>query len=93
MDISSFSTDEVTPDKVNSIIKSLNANKAPGTDNIPMKLIILASDVLSKPISKALNNCINSCTLPENAKVACVFQLIKKLMISMLYPTIDLLVY
>ena len=72
MDISSFSTDEVTPDKVNSIIKSLDANKAPGTYKIPMKLIILASDFLSKPISKALNNCITSCTFPENAKVATV---------------------
>ena len=42
MDVSSFSTDEVTPDKVNSIIKLLDANKASGTDQIPMKLIILA---------------------------------------------------
>ena len=64
MDILSSSTDEVTPDKVNSIIKPLDANKAPGTDNIPMKLIILASDFLSKPISKALKNCINSRTFP-----------------------------
>ena len=32
MDISSFSTDEVTTDVVNSVIKSLDANKAPGTD-------------------------------------------------------------
>ena len=31
MDISCFSTDGVTPDKVNSITKSLDANKAPGT--------------------------------------------------------------
>ena len=68
--ISSFSTKEVIPAKVNSIIKSLDANKAPGTDKMPMKLIILASDFLSKPISKALNNCITSCTFPENAKVA-----------------------
>ena len=42
MDTSSFSTDEVTPDKVNSIIKFFDANKASGTDKIPMKLIILA---------------------------------------------------
>ena len=46
MDISSFSTDEVTPDKVNSIIKSLDADKVPGTEIIPRKLIILASDFL-----------------------------------------------
>ena len=30
MDISSFSTDEVTPEKVNSMIKSLDTNKVPG---------------------------------------------------------------
>ena len=78
MDISSFSTDEVTPDKVNSIIKSLDANKAPGTDKIPMKLIILASDFPSKPISKALNNCIKTCTFPENAEAATVVPIDKK---------------
>ena len=70
--ISSFSTEQVTPDKVNSIIKSLDANKVPGTDKMPMKLIILSSDFLSKPTSKALNNYITSCTFPENAKVATV---------------------
>ena len=43
-----------------------------------MKLIILASDFLSKPISKALNNCITSCTFPENAKVATVVPVDKK---------------
>ena len=50
MDISSFATDKVTSDKVNSIIKSLDTNEAPGRDKIPIKLIILASDFLSKPI-------------------------------------------
>ena len=54
MDASSFSTDEVTPDKVNSIIKFLDANKASGTDKIPIKLVILASDFISNLISKAL---------------------------------------
>ena len=44
MDISFFSTDEVTPDKVNSIVH--------GTDRMSIKLIILASDFLSKPIAK-----------------------------------------
>ena len=63
---------------INSIIKSIDANKAPGTDKIPMELIILASDFLSKPISKALNNCINSCTYLENAKVVTVVPIDKK---------------
>ena len=45
---------------------------------IPKKLIILASDFLSKPISKALNNCITSRTFPKNAKVATVVPIDKK---------------
>ena len=48
MDTSSFPTNEVTPDKLNSIIKSLDANK------VPMKLIILTPDFLSKPFQKLL---------------------------------------
>ena len=43
-----------------------------------MKRIILASHFLSKRISKALNNCISSCTFPENAKVATVVPVDKK---------------
>ena len=71
-DILSFSTD-----KINSIIKSLDTNRALGTDKIPMELIILASDVLSKPISKTFNNCVNirttlCITFAEKAKVATV---------------------
>ena len=76
--ISSFSTEEITPDEENSIIKSLDASKTPGTDKMPMKFIILASDFLSKPISKVLNNCVTSCTFPENAKVATIVPIDKK---------------
>ena len=83
-DILFFSTDEVTPDKVNSIIKSLDANKVPGTDKIPTKLIILGPDFLSKPISKALNNCITSVPLLKMLKLPLLFRLKRKLMISML---------
>ena len=43
-----------------------------------MKLIILASDFLSKPVSKVLNNCIISCTFPENAKVDTAVPIDKK---------------
>ena len=43
-----------------------------------MKLIILTSDFLSKPISKALNNCITSYTFTENAKFATVVPINKK---------------
>ena len=76
MGISFFSTDKVTPNKVKSTIKFLDANKAPCMDKILLKFIILASHSLSKPIS--MNNCITSCTFPENTKVATVVPIDKK---------------
>ena len=78
MDISSFSTEGVTPDKVNSRIRFLDTTKAPGTDKMPMNFSILGSDFVSKLISKALNNFITSGTFPENAKVATVVPIDEK---------------
>ena len=43
-----------------------------------MKLIIFASDFLSKSISEALNDCIASCIFPENAKIATVVPIDQK---------------
>ena len=43
-----------------------------------MKLIILTSDFLSKPVSKVLYNCVPSCTLPENTKAATVVPIDQK---------------
>ena len=53
--------------------------------------MILASDLLSKPISKALNNCVTSRTFPEDAKFATVVPIDKKIDDECL--TIGLLVY
>ena len=38
----------------------------------------LTSDFLSKPVSKVLNNCISSCTFPENTKTATVVPIDQK---------------
>ena len=61
---------QVTSDEVNLILKSLNAKKASGTDNIPTKLIKLASNYLSKPLATAINNSLTSSKFPDLAKVA-----------------------
>ena len=52
--------------------------KASGKNKVPIKRIVVASDFLSKPISKAFNNCITSRTFPENANVATVVSTDKK---------------
>ena len=43
-----------------------------------MKLIILTSDFLSKPVSKVLHNCIPSCTFLENTEAATVVPIDQK---------------
>ena len=65
---------KITPKEINIILKSLNSKKAPGIDNIPTKLVKLAS----KPLSIAINNSIRISTFPNNAKIARVVPIDKK---------------
>ena len=56
----------------------MNSKKTPGIDNIPTKLVKLASDVLVEPLSIAFNNSISISTFPSNAKIASVVPIDKK---------------
>ena len=69
---------QVTSDKVNLILKSLNAKKASGTDKIPTELVKLASNYLSEPLATAINNSLTSSKFPDLAKVATVIPIDKK---------------
>ena len=53
------------------MLKSLNSKKAAGTEDCD-------SDVLSKPLSIAMNNSISSSTFPDRTKVATVVPIDKK---------------
>ena len=68
----------VTSDEVEKMLKSLNSKKAAGTDRLPIKLVKLASEVLSKRLSITMNNNITSSTFPDRAKVATVAPIDKK---------------
>ena len=69
----------VTSDEVEKMLKSLNLKKAAGTDRLPIKLVKLASEVLSKPLCISMNNSITSFTFPDRAKVASVVPIDKKI--------------
>ena len=68
----------VTSDEVVKMLKSLNSKKAAGTDRLPIELVKLAPEVLSKPLSIAMNNSITSSTFPDRVKVATVVPIDKK---------------
>ena len=69
---------KITPNEINTILKSLNSKKAPGIEKIPTKLVKLASDILAEPLSIAISNSVRTSTFPNNAKIATVVPVDKK---------------
>ena len=62
----------VTSDEAEKMSKSLISKKSVGANRLPIKLVKLASEVLSKPLSIAMNNSITLSTFPDRAKVIIV---------------------
>ena len=58
--------------------KSLDIKKASGLDKILPKLVKAASDILSVPLSQAINNSLMNGIFPDAAKVAMVSPIDKK---------------
>ena len=68
----------VTSDEVEKMLKSLNSKKSAGTARLSIKLVKLASEVLSKPLSIAMNISITSSFFPDRTKAATVVPIDKK---------------
>ena len=66
------------PSHVAFLLKSLDIKKASGLDKIPPKLVKAASDILSVPLSQAINNGLMNGIFPYDAKVAMVSLIDKK---------------
>ena len=66
------------PSHVAFLLKSLDIKKVSGLDKIPPKLVKAASDILSVPLSQAINNSLMDGIYPDAAKVAVVSPTDKK---------------
>ena len=73
----SFSFNEVTARDVWLQLKMLDGSKSTGVDQIPPKLVSLASDDLAVPLTNAINCSIRNFIFPQNAKTAAVCPLDK----------------
>ena len=58
-------------------MKELNRKTSTGEDNIPPKLVKLASQSLSKPLTDAIYSSISNSIFPKKAKIAIVSPLDK----------------
>ena len=77
-DISSFSFQPVSTDKVKDIIKTLNTQKACLEGDLPVKLITMNEDIFSRLIFQNLNQSLVSGEFPRCLKQAEVITVFKK---------------
>ena len=66
----SFSFNEVSARDLWLLLKMLDGSKSTGVDQIPPKLVSLASDDLAAPLTNAINCSIRNFIFPQNAKTA-----------------------
>ena len=62
----------VSSDEVRKMLQLLNPRKVIDDDKIPLALIKIAAEPLSRPLSIAINNSFEQNIFPDNAKVVCV---------------------
>ena len=80
----------VTTKYIKSLLQKVNTKKAVGFNSIPPKLVKLAAEPLSEPVTEAINMCIKQNNFPKNAKVASVVPLdLKVNQINMIFQILD----
>ena len=67
----------VSSEHVKKLLKNIDQKKPAGIDKIPPNLLQLSADILSTPLSNAINNSILKGKFPDDAKVASVSPLDK----------------
>ena len=74
---SNFRFHEIDEDEIKNLFHKINIKKSTGEDQIPPKLVKLASKHLLKPVTNAVNSSIRSSVFPKKAKRAAVTPLDK----------------
>ena len=72
-----FSFEPTNPIEVQKRLKNIDTKKATGFDKIPPKLVKLSAEVLSTPLSIAINNSLKYGVFPDDAKNTTVIPLDK----------------
>ena len=72
-----FSFEEIGLSTVNCLLKTINANKATGPDNIPGRLLKIAADILSPSLTEMFNRSLSMGIYPNDWKMAKVLPIFK----------------
>ena len=70
-----FSFEPTNPVEVQKHLKNIDTKKATGFDKIPTKLVKLSAEILSTPLSIAVNNSLKYGVFLDDAKIVSVIPL------------------
>ena len=73
----SISLQQLTVGELNNIVKSFNANKAPGYDNISMRIIHQSFQNIAQPLVTIINTSLSTGVFPVSLKIAKVIPVFK----------------
>ena len=68
----------ISEQEVKKILKELSTEKSTGVDLVPPKLVKLAANYLTRPLSQSINDSVKKGLFPENSKFASVTPIDKK---------------
>ena len=72
-----YSFEPTNPVEVQKCLKNIGTKKATGFDKIPPKFVRLSAEILSTPLSIAINNSLKYGVFPGDARIASVIPLDK----------------
>ena len=73
----SISLQPLTVGELYNIVKSFNVNKAPGHDNISIKIIHQSFQKIAQPLVTIINTSLSTSAFPESFKIAKVIPVFK----------------
>ena len=68
--LDNFDFKEVSQNEVRMLLKGLNPKKSPGYDHVPPKLLNIAAEEMSIPLTPLINSSIRTASFPDQLKLA-----------------------
>ena len=68
--LDNFDFKEISQNDIRMLLKGLNPKKSPGNDHVPPKLLNIAAEEMSIPLTPLINSSIRTASFPDQLKLA-----------------------
>ena len=78
VNMAQFTIPHITPQKIEELLKHMPSHKATGSDGLGARILKIAALAISLPLSRLINDCIDTDTFPSEWKSAKVTPIYKE---------------